>query len=80
MRNVTRKNYPWTNLTLSTNLSLKLSQNRISMILKKNHLVASLTTDKHGDNDTALTDTVTWQVRLHTHQAIKLGQTSNQGA
>ena len=26
------------------------------------------------------TDTVTWQVRLHMHQAIELGQTSNKGA
>ena len=51
------------------------------MISGTTQLVASLTTDMHGDNVTALyrhgylAGTMTTM-----HQAIKLGQTSNKGA
>ena len=43
-------------------------------------MVAGLTTDMHGDNVTALYRHGYLAGTVTTHQAIKLGQTSNKGA
>ena len=61
-------------------MSRCILQQNILMVSGTTQLVASLTTDMHGDNVTALYRHGYLAGTATTHQAIRLGQTSNKGA